>query len=120
MIKEQRQHLVESTERTLVLLDVLAEGNAKLSIGSLARRMGCSQTETRLLLVTLETRGIVEWDDTAKGYRLGSAAERLAWRLLGVMGKGKRPLPAHAAVGQPAALKQQTKRPGRPPRQLAV
>jgi hypothetical protein len=120
MIKEQRQHLVEFTERTLVLLDVLAEGNSRLTIGSLSRRLGSSLTETRLLLVSLESRGMVEWDDTAKAYRLGSAAERLAWRLLGITGKGKCQLPVNAAADPPAAAQQPAKRPGRPPRQLAV
>jgi hypothetical protein len=120
MIREQRQLTVHMAETTLALLDVLAEGDGRLTIRDLARRLNCSRNEARLLLVTLESRGILEWDEARKIYRTGATAEKFAWRLLSTMGNGKRlaPPPPPPVAEPKLAIKQQNpaKRPGRPRR----
>jgi Mn-dependent DtxR family transcriptional regulator len=119
MIREQRQLTVHMAENTLALLDLLVEGDGRLTIRDLARRLNCSRNEARLLLVTLESRGILEWDEARKIYRTGATAERFAWKLLSTIGNGKRLAPAIPPTTEPKlAIKQQNpaKRPGRPRR----
>ena len=83
MFKEKRLHAVRATEKTLDLLNILAEGSEKLQIGTLAHKLQIGRNEVLLLLVTLESRGMVEWDDRSKIYRPGWKAAELAQTLLG-------------------------------------
>jgi Mn-dependent DtxR family transcriptional regulator len=97
MIKQKHMQMVRTTEKTLMLLDVLAEGNCSLSIRDLAFRLQCNRREVLLLLITLESRGVVAWDDRRKIYNLGDESRRLAVKFLDAAGKpgrrGPTPLP---------------------------
>ncbi|GFE59760.1 helix-turn-helix domain-containing protein [Geobacter sp. AOG2] len=61
----------QAAEKTLELLELLAAGGEKLRIGELAGRMGVSRKEALLLLVTLESRAVLRWDEQARVYRPG-------------------------------------------------
>ena len=82
MIKEKHMQMVQTTEKALTLLDILAEGNSSMSIGDLAFRLRCNRREALLLLITLESRGLVAWDDRKKIYSLGDESRRLAVKFL--------------------------------------
>lgn len=90
MIKEKHQQTIRTMEKTLALLELLAAGDSRLTIHELSCRINCSHHETLLLLITMESRGLVEWDEHKKIYRLGTVSERLAWKLLSIMGNGNR------------------------------
>jgi DNA-binding IclR family transcriptional regulator len=51
------------------LLALLETGTAGLTIIELARKLSLTRKETLLLLVTLESQGVLTWDETAKIYR---------------------------------------------------
>ena len=61
----------QAAEKTLEMLELLATGGEKLRIGELAGRLGISRKETLVLLVTLESRAVLRWDEQAKVYRPG-------------------------------------------------
>ena len=51
------------------LLALLDTGTAGLTIIELAKKLSLTRKETLLLLVTLESQGVLTWDETAKIYR---------------------------------------------------
>lgn len=61
----------QAAEKTLELLELLATGGEKLRIGELAGRLGVSRKEALVLLVTLESRAVLLWDEQARVYRPG-------------------------------------------------
>ena len=82
MIKEKHMQTVQTTEKALMLMDILAEGNSSMSIGDLAFSLRCNRSEARLLLIALESRGLVAWDERNKIYSLGDESSRLAVKFL--------------------------------------
>lgn len=109
MRKEQRLLTVQAVEKTLELLDILVTGNERLTIRSLATRLGLGRNDVLLLLVALESRGMVLWDEQAKVYRPGQKSAELARQLLGLSGLApveaktlapSRPLPARPVVAR--------------------
>ncbi|MBI2353775.1 MAG: helix-turn-helix domain-containing protein [Deltaproteobacteria bacterium] len=82
MSKEKRLLTVQATEKTLELLEILAGGNERLTIGALADKLCMRRNDALLLLVTLESRGMVRWDDAGKIYRLGGKSAELARQML--------------------------------------
>jgi DNA-binding IclR family transcriptional regulator len=73
-------------EKTLELLDTLTMGGEHLPIGVLAERLHLSRNNVLLLLVTLESHGIVRWDGTARVYQPGSRAVEMARQFLNLSG----------------------------------
>lgn len=61
----------QAVEKTLELLELLATGGEKLRIGELAGRLGISRKEALVLLVTLESRAVLRWDEQTRVYRPG-------------------------------------------------
>jgi len=86
MLKEKRLLTVQATEKTLELLEILANGSERLPIKELADRLQLSRNNALLLLVTLESRGMVCWDDNGKIYRPGCKSAELARQFLGLSG----------------------------------
>lgn len=84
MLKEKRLLTVQATEKTLELMELLASGNKGLRIGDLAARLCLNRNEVLLLLVTLENRGMVLWDDCGKYYKPGQKFTDLAQQFLGM------------------------------------
>ncbi|OHB32069.1 MAG: hypothetical protein A2X79_05305 [Desulfuromonadaceae bacterium GWB2_53_15] len=83
MLKEKRLLTVQVTEKTLELMELLASGSKKLRIGELAAKLCLSRNEVLLLLVTLENRGMVCWDDGGKFYKPGQRFTDIARQFLG-------------------------------------
>jgi hypothetical protein len=86
MCKENRRHTVQAAEKTVELLEILATGSERLSIGGVATRLEASRKDALLLLVALESRGIVRWDERARIYRPGQKSAELARQILGLFG----------------------------------
>ena len=84
MLKERRLLTVQATEKTLELMELLASGSKKLRIGELAGKLCLSRNQVLLLLVTLENRGMVLWDDGGKFYKPGQRFTDLARQFIGL------------------------------------
>jgi IclR family acetate operon transcriptional repressor len=67
---------VQSVDRALVLLDVLAAAESPMGVGALAERTGLPQGTAHRLLQGLQHRGYVRHDASRK-YSVGTAALRL-------------------------------------------
>ena len=76
---------VQSVERALDLLDLLAASPQSLSITELSRRTGLPYATTHRLIATLTKRGYLRQDQPGKGHELGPqvvfAGSQLALRL---------------------------------------
>ena len=84
MLKEKRLLTVQATEKTLELMELLASGSNRLRIGELAGKLCLNRNEVLLLLVTLENRGLVLWNDNGKFYKPGPRFADLARKFLGL------------------------------------
>jgi len=84
MLKEKRLLTVQATEKTLELMELLASGNNRLRIGELAGKLCLSRNDVLMLLVTLENRGLVLWNDAGKFYKPGPRFTDLARQFLGL------------------------------------
>lgn len=84
MRKGKRLLTVQAMEKTLELLELLSTGNEQLPIGALADQLQVSRNNALLLLVTLESRGMVRWDDAARIYRPASRSVEMARQFLGL------------------------------------
>jgi len=71
MHKGNRLPATQAVEKILELLELLATGGEHLRIGELAGRLGVSRKEVLILLVTLESRALLRWDEQARIYRPG-------------------------------------------------
>lgn len=69
-------------ERTLDLLEVLAEASTPLGVSDLARSIGATKSAVFRLLVNLERRGYVSRDPISSKYQLGGELVRLGQRAL--------------------------------------
>ena len=87
MRKEKCRLTVQVVEKTVELLEILATADERLTIGALAVRLGMGRRDTLLLLVTLESRGIVRWDERARIYLPGQRAAEMARQVLALFGQ---------------------------------
>jgi len=69
MCKGKYSQTAQAAKKMLELLELLAAGGDKLRIGELAGRLGVNRKEALLLLVTLESRALLRWDEQARIYR---------------------------------------------------
>jgi DNA-binding IclR family transcriptional regulator len=81
MKKEQRVQTIQTTEKALELLQMVASGEDNLNIHRLSQQLGISREEVLLLLVAMENRGLVSWDSYRKIYSPGGATLELARNL---------------------------------------
>jgi hypothetical protein len=81
MKKEQRVQTIQTTEKALELLQMVASGEDNLNIHRLSQRLNIGREEVLLLLVAMENRGLVSWDSYRKIYRPGGATLELARNL---------------------------------------
>jgi DNA-binding IclR family transcriptional regulator len=72
MKKEERVQTIQTTEKALELLQVVANGE-HLNIHGLSQRLKISREEVLLLLVAMENRELVIWDNCRKIYSPGGA-----------------------------------------------
>src|ERR1035438_818791 len=82
MVREKRQHTIQTTEKTVELLQILADGEQGLKINDLAARLQISREEVLLLLVAMENRGFVAWDNRRKVYNPGGNTMVMARNLM--------------------------------------
>lgn len=68
---------VQSVERALNLLQIIAEGTAPIPISAITDYSGLNRTTVWRLLTTLEDFGFIERDPISKGYQLGYSATKL-------------------------------------------
>lgn len=105
MRKKRRLLTARAAEKTLELLEILVVAGERLTIGRLAAQLGVSRRETLLLLVTLEGREMVRWDDQARVYRPEQKAAEVARQLLGLFSlpsvDGKTAAPTRAPSARP-------------------
>ena len=80
MCKGKYLQTAQAAEKTLELLELLAVGGDKLKIGELAGSLGVKRKEALLLLVTLESRALLCWDERARIYRPSPKTGELAGR----------------------------------------
>ncbi len=73
MVKEKRLQTIQTTEKALDLLQIVANGEQNLNINALAQRLKVSKEEVLLLLVAMENKGLVTWDSRRKIYNPGGA-----------------------------------------------
>ncbi len=82
MVRDKSSYAVQTVEKALDILDVLAEEFPEASLPHLAKKLGISRNKTFRLLVTLENRGLVEREEWSGSYRLGLSTVELAQRFL--------------------------------------
>jgi len=81
MKKEQRLQTIQTTEKALELLQMVASGEGNLNIQRLSQRLNVSREEVLLLLVAMENRGLVSWDSHRKIYSPGGTTLEMARNL---------------------------------------
>ncbi len=82
MLREKRVQTIQTTDKALELLQLVANGEQNLKINDLARKLKISREEVLLLLVTMESRGLVSWDSRRKIYQPGGATLEMAKNLV--------------------------------------
>ncbi|BCS56035.1 helix-turn-helix domain-containing protein [Geobacter sp. SVR] len=92
MLKGKSLDAVQAMEKTLELLELLANCKERLSICEIADKLCLNRREVLFMLVTLETRELVRWDDVARVYRPGQTALEFAKSF-------RRPAPSLPAKG---------------------
>ena len=74
---------VQSVEKALEILDVLAEGPSVATLQQLSEKLKISRNKTFRLLATLEGRGLVEKDEFSGVYSLGLSTVEMAHKFIG-------------------------------------
>ena len=74
---------VQSVEKALELLDVLADGPSVATLQQLSEKLNISRNKTFRLLATLEGRGLVEKDEFSGTYTLGLSTVEMAHKFIG-------------------------------------
>ena len=87
---------VQAVDRALLLLEVLAQGGGRLTLGELAARSGLSPPTAHRLLASLQTRGYVR-RDAERRYALGAALLPLGDAATRLLGSGAAPFLAALA-----------------------
>ncbi|AJE02829.1 IclR family transcriptional regulator [Geobacter pickeringii] len=82
MNREKSSYAVQTVEKALDILEALTEESRHATLPYLAERLELSRNKAFRLLATLESKGLVERDDTTGIYRLGISSVELAQRLL--------------------------------------
>jgi len=82
MLREKRVQTIQTTDKALELLQLVANGEHNLKINDLAHTLKISREEVLLLLVTMESRGLVSWDSRRKIYQPGGATLEMAKNLV--------------------------------------
>jgi DNA-binding IclR family transcriptional regulator len=73
-----RNSRVQSLDRALEILELLASNGKEMGVTELARRLEVHKSTTSRLLATLQEHGLVEQNPASDKYRLGYALVRLA------------------------------------------
>lgn len=82
MLREKRVQTIQTTDKALELLQLVANGEQNLNINGLAHTLKISREEVLLLLVTMESRGLISWDRRRKIYQPGGATLEMVRNLV--------------------------------------
>lgn len=82
MCERQTAYNVQTVEKALELLEIIAESRMNPSLPELSRKVGLSRNKTFRLLATLSDKGLVEQEKKGGGYQLGFTSLELAQKLL--------------------------------------
>lgn len=82
MKKTAHRRLIQSVDRALKILDVLANRDEPIGLTELARKMGLDSSTVYRLLYTLRVHGYAQQDSGDKRYRLGPKAIELGQKAL--------------------------------------
>ena len=81
MLREKRLHTIQTTEKALELLQIVANGERNLNISDLSEKLKIEREEVLLLVVAMENRGMVAWDNCKKIYNPGGAVMEMVSNL---------------------------------------
>jgi DNA-binding IclR family transcriptional regulator len=82
MFKSKSSYTVQSVEKALDILELLADELSDATLPHLAERLGISRNKAFRLLATLESRGLVEREEHSGIYRVGLDTVGLAQRFI--------------------------------------
>lgn len=82
MCERQTAYNVQTVEKALELLEIIAESRMNPSLPELSHKVGLSRNKTFRLLATLSGKGLVEQEKKGGGYQLGFTSLELAQKLL--------------------------------------
>ncbi|WP_282003910.1 IclR family transcriptional regulator [Geotalea uraniireducens] len=82
MHDRKSSYSVQTVEMALEIIELLADGTAEYSISQLAQKMGINRNKAFRLLSTLESRGMVEREESSGCFRLGLTALELSQKIL--------------------------------------
>lgn len=82
MTREKSSYSVQTVEKALDILEMLTEESQHATLPYLAEKLNLSRNKAFRLLATLESKGLVEREETSGIYRLGISSVELAQRLL--------------------------------------
>ena len=74
--------VIQSVERAIRILQVLAAGPGRLGVSELSQRLGLAKTTVHGLLRTLQAHGLVEQRTDSNKYQLGPELLQLSHRYL--------------------------------------
>ena len=82
MHERNTDYTVQTVNKALELLEILAESSGHCALMSLAERVGLNRNKTFRLLATLQEKGLVDRDPVTGGYQLGAYTVALGQKLL--------------------------------------
>jgi len=80
--QKQTGYNVQTVEKAIELLEVIAESKLNPTLPELSSRVGLSRNKTFRLLATLSDKGLVDQEKKGGGYQLGFSSLELAQKLL--------------------------------------
>jgi DNA-binding IclR family transcriptional regulator len=82
MFRSKSSYSVQSVEKALDILEVLADESVDATLPHLAEKLGISRNKAFRLLATLESRGLVQREEHTGIYRIGLNTVGLAQRFI--------------------------------------
>jgi DNA-binding IclR family transcriptional regulator len=82
MFRSKSSYSVQSVEKALDILELLADESIDATLPHLAEKLGISRNKTFRLLATLESRGLVQREEHTGIYRVGLNTVGLAQRFI--------------------------------------
>ena len=83
--REKETYCIRSVENALLLLEALADEDAKCSLSQLSQKLGMTKASLFRLMATFESHGYVQREQSSSEYKLGMAAFEVGQKLLSRM-----------------------------------
>ena len=108
--RDKDSYCIRSVENALLLLEALAEEDARCSLSQLSQRLGMTKASLFRLMATFESHGYVERKNESGEYKLGLAAFEVGQKLLSRMTLLHKARPAMAQLTSPQVTPPETDR----------